>query len=287
MNTGQKREKAKEILAELDALFHTAEKANPDHAVTYLDIVRITDRVREHFKEKTPPQIEGALSIAIGICHPKKIEGIEKIKKGFGFLMSCTGGASLLWGIVYILAVGLTATTITGALWWKTTTVTILFGGPVGIAIGVASLALGIYILSKKAPVKMRAVVALDVIKNGIESWVLAELKRDLPDMSWVEKLNSEEYQALISSAWYMIEADDVLHEGEMALIDHLFSVRKPTDENIIKGIGTISMSKAIKILESSYLKEECFRFLRIIPGIDGVVSPEEEDLLNLLETHT
>ena len=52
-----KKEKAKAILAEVDSLFHAAESQSKDGNVTYLDVVRICDRVREHFSQEIPQEI--------------------------------------------------------------------------------------------------------------------------------------------------------------------------------------------------------------------------------------
>lgn len=284
MATGEKRTKGKQILAEVDALFHTAEKANPQHNVTYLDIVRIADRVREHFDGRTPPQIESALDVAVGLCHPVKLEGVALIKKGLGASLSCAGGFALLWGIVYIIGIGLTATTVTGMLWWKTTTVTILFGGPIGIAIGIASLAVGIYVLSVKAPVKKRAVMALDVIRKGVENWVASDTQRVLPDIKWIRDLSEDEFFALVSLAWHLADADKVQSQEEMLIIDHLLHTRRPTESAVMKGMGNTPKDEAIAILRKCNQTEKCFALLKLIPEADGTVSPEESEIIGLLE---
>lgn len=284
MRAGDKRSKAKAILAEVDALFHTAEKSNPEHNVTYLDIVRIADRVREHFENKTPPQIESALTVATGLCHPEKLAGVAMIKKGLGGLMACAGGGALLWGIIYIIAIGLTATNVTGMLWWKTTTVTILFGGPIGIAIGIASLSVGIYVLSLKAPVKKRAVMALDVIKKGIDNWVLTDAQRSLPDINWVTKLTEEQFFALVSLAWHLADADKTHTHEEMIIIDHILSIRKPNEKAVAEGIGNTPIKQAIETIRKSKHADKCFTLLKIIAEADGVVSTEKEVIVGLFE---
>jgi len=284
MNIGEKRAKSKAILAEVDALFNTAEKANPQHNVTYLDIVRICDRGREHFDNKTPPQIEASLNVAVGLCHPQRLEGVALIKKGLGALLACTGGAALLWGVIYIIAIGLTATTVTGALWWKTTTVSILFGGPIGIGIGIASLAVGIYVLSLKAPAKKRAVMALDIIKKGVETWGATDSQRSLPDVKWVTKRTEREFFALVSLAWHLADADQVQSQEEMVIIDHILSVRKPNEHAVAEGIGSTPAKVAIDILRRSKYAAKCFDLLKLIPEADGVVTPEEAAIIGLLE---
>ena len=165
------RLKAETITAEIDSLFHQAEKSNPDQEVTYLDVVRIISFVRGRFDHVVPAEIESAMQIAEGLCHPKKLEGISLMRKGFGTLLGLAGGTALGWGILYILAHGVVATTIAGSLWWKTSVVSILFGGPVGVAIGIASLCLGIYVASRKVSPKRRAVAALDVMRRALRSW--------------------------------------------------------------------------------------------------------------------
>jgi hypothetical protein len=284
MSAGDKRSKAKTIVAEVDALFHTAEKANPEHNVTYLDIVRISDRVREHFDNKTPPQIEAALSVANGLCHPEKLAGVAMIKKGLGGLMACAGGGALLWGIVYTLAIGLTATATTGMLWWKTTTVTILFGGPIGIAIGIASLAVGIYVLSLKAPAKKRAVMALDIVKKGIENWVATDSQRALPAIEWIKKLTEDEFFALVSLAWHLADADLKQTQEEMVIIDHILNIRKPNEKAVAEGIGSTPVKQAIETLRNSKYADKCFELLKMIPEADGSVSQEEAEIIGLFE---
>jgi len=286
MNAGDKREKAKIIQAEVDALFHTAEKANPDHNVTYLDIVRIADRVREHFNNKTPPQIESALEIATGLCHPKKLDGIQQIKKGLGGLLACAGGTSLLFGVIQIIVHGLAITTVTGMLWWKSTTVSILLGGPIGIVIGLTSLAAGVYVLSLKAPSKKRSVVALDIIKDGIDNWVAADAFSSLPDIKWVQNLSEEEFFALISLAWHIADADGAHSQEEMLIIDLILKTRKPTEQAVAEGLGSTPVNQAIDTLRQSKYADKCFDLIKFISESDGPVSPEEATIVGLFEVN-
>jgi hypothetical protein len=286
MSEGDKREKAKIIQAEVDALFHTAEKTNPDHNVTYLDIVRIADRVREHFNNKTPPQIEYALEVATGLCHPEKLAGIQQIKKGLGGLLACAGGTSLLWGIIQIIVYGLAVTTTTGILWWKSTAVSILLGGPIGIAIGIASLAAGVYVLSLKAPSKRKSVVSLDVIKKGIDNWVAADAISSLPDVKWVQNLSEEEFFALISLAWHMADADGAHSQEEMLIIDLILKTRKPTEQAVAEGLGSTPVNQAVVTLRQSKYADKCFDLIKFISESDGTVSPEEAAIVGLFEAN-
>ena len=70
-----------------------------------------------------------------------------------------------------IIAKGVIVTTVTGWLWWKTTAVSFLWGGPIGIAAGLASLVIGLYIFAHRTSPKKRAITALDVMREGIKKW--------------------------------------------------------------------------------------------------------------------
>jgi hypothetical protein len=174
-----KKAKADEILAEVDALFHTAEKSSQYQEVTYLDVVRITDRIREHFPDGVPSQIEHALKTAICICHPKRFWLIQLARKGIGYLVACGGGVALLCGVVTVLVHGLafTVTHKLGTSWWtQTTTETCTnWKGPVGIAIGIAAIPMGIFLLSAGISGKQRAIAGLDMIRVGFDTWVSQE----------------------------------------------------------------------------------------------------------------
>jgi hypothetical protein len=166
-----RHKKAALLLAEIDGLFFQAEKASPNGEVTYLDIVRIADWVRDRFHWQPPPEIEHALNIACGLCNPNTAEGRARVRKSLAALLGLGGGMALFWGILYVIAHGVVLTTVTGILWWKTTAVVMLVGGPVGIGLGLAAMLVGLYVFVQRTSPKKLAITALDVMRVGINRW--------------------------------------------------------------------------------------------------------------------
>lgn len=277
-----KKEKAKVILAEVDSLFHAAEKQSPDGNVTYLDVVRICDRVREHFSQEMPEEIEGYLYIAQGLVHPDKIEGIKLMKDGIGAFTSLTGGFSIMLGVVYILAFGTYATVTTGYLWWKATVTTIFFGGPIALVIGVASLAAGLYLLGRNIPIKQQIGKSLELIRKGVNDWAEKQ-DIDLGNLMWLKNLSEEEFEALVFLFWQLVNADDKYAQEEALFIEHIFKVRLPKDGELIQGIRRMDFDKSVETIQKSRYKEESLKLLEMIPSIDNEVDDRESSLLRTI----
>ena len=168
MTKSERRQLADKICAEVDALFHHAEKSNPNGNITYLDLTRICGRIREHFKGETPSQLEQALRTALDQCHPETLITAGRKEKRTGIIALSVGGIALFWGIVYIVAYGIT-TKDDGWIWDEKTTD---LGGPCWLSIGIPSIAVGVYLLKRNGSTKGASIGAFDVIKRGIENWV-------------------------------------------------------------------------------------------------------------------
>jgi len=268
--------KARVIIAEVDTLFHTAEKHSPDGSVTYLDVLRICNRVREHF-EKVPSRIEGALEVAAGLCNPSKLESIDSMRKGFGAIIASAGGLGLLVGIVTIIGHGLIATTVTGMLFWKTSIITILWGGPIGIALGVLGIATGFYFLAKQVSAKQKAIIALDVIKKAITEWGSFGSISTLPDIAWAKKLTDDEFTSLLSLMWYITNVDHDVDEAEVRLIEHVLKSRKIKSAKFLMTGAQPDIDTSLDILSKSRQKKECALLIKAVINADNKVTPEEE----------
>ena len=288
-------DKAKKIIAEVDALFHTSEKSNPEGVVTYLDVLRIGDRVREHF-DRVPRRIEGALEVAAGLCNPNKIAGVNSITKGLGAIIASGGGMALMYGVVTVIVSGVSvaapvvpvATGLPGIFvavgGWFTghaavtaVVTTILWTGPVGIAVGVASLATGIFFIIRQVSPKMRAMLALDVVRKAVAEWGRFSSLAELPDLKWVTKLSSEEYKALLSLMWLLANADEKLAQEEIRLIEKLLTTRRPDAMGLAVGEGIMELDSAARLLRCGKHVKNSAKLLRTIINCDNVVTPEEE----------
>lgn len=274
-----KKEKAKVILAEVDSLFHAAEKQSPDGSVTYLDVVRICDRVREHFSQEMPQEIEGYLYIAQGLVHPDKIEGIKLMKDGIGAFTTFTGGFSIMLGIVWILAFGTYSTVTTGYLWWKATVTTIFFGGPIALVIGIAGLAAGLYVLGRNIPIKQQIGKSLELIRKGVNDWAEKQ-EIDLGNLMWIKNLSEDEFDSLVYLFWQLVNADDKYAQEEALFIEHIFKVRLPKDGELIQGIRKMDFDKSIEMVKKSKYRNESIKLLEMIPNIDNEVSDKERVML-------
>ena len=126
--------------------------------------------------------------------------------------------------------------------------------------------------------------MALDVIKKGVENWVVADTQRNLPNIEWVCALNDEEFFALVSLAWHIVDADGVHSQEEMLILDHILSMRKPSEKAIIDGIGSTPLNQAISTLRQSEHANKCFSLVKMLPEADGTVSHEEAEIIGLLE---
>lgn len=273
-----KKEKARVILAEVDSLFHAAESQSKDGNVTYLDVVRICDRVREHFSQEVPQEIEGYLYIAQGLLHPDKIAGIKLLKDGIGAFTTVAGGFSIMLGVVYLLAFGATSTVTTGWV-FKSTVTTIFYGGPVALVIGIASLAGGLYVINRKIPIKQQIGRSLELIRKGVNDWANKQ-EIDLGNVMWLKKLSQNEFDCLVSLFWELVHADDKYAQEEALFIEHIFKVRMPKDGELIQGISNLSFDESCDTLKNSKFKNNCKNLLEMIPGIDNEVLKSEKDLL-------
>ena len=274
-----KKEKAKVILAEVDSLFHAAEKQSPDGSVTYLDVVRICDRVREHFSQEMPQEIEGYLYIAQGLVHPDKIEGIKLMKDGIGAFTTLAGGFSIMLGIVWILAYGTCSTVTTGYLWWKATVTTIFFRGPTALVIGIAGLAAGLYVLGRNIPIKQQIGKSLELIRKGVNDWAEKQ-EIDLGNLMWIKNLSEDEFDSLVYLFWQLVNADDKYAQEEALFIEHIFKVRLPKDGELIQGIRKMDFDKSIEMVKKSKYRNESIKLLEMIPNIDNEVSDKERVML-------
>lgn len=275
------------IKAEVDSLFHHCEKNNLNGEITYLDIVRISDRVIGHFDGETPAVIANSVEVAQGLLHPKKLEGIALIKKGLGALVSITGGMTLLWGILQILAYGVVATSTSGVLWWQATTVTILFGGPVGIAAGLGSAAVGIYMLSRKTSSKKLAATAHDIIIKSITLWEESDdlLVKNREKYQWVTELPEDAYQAFLSLMWIVAQSDEQCSAKEMDLLYVLMEVRKPLDIKVANGMISADIADLCRYLRSIDLCSHCIDALYELASADGHVTGEEKELIDQIKS--
>ena len=167
MTKSERRQLADKICAEVDALFHHAEKSNPNGNITYLDLTRICGRIREHFKGETPSQLEQALRTALDQCHPETLITAGRKEKRSGIIALSVGGIALFWGIVYIVAYG-----ITTKFGWLFPWHSLNLPGPCCLMIGIPPVAVGVYLLKRNESTKRASIGAFDVIKRGIENWV-------------------------------------------------------------------------------------------------------------------
>lgn len=270
--------RSKVIIAEIDAIFHQGNQ-NPD-GVGYVDILRISDRVHQHFIDDpggTPKQVSGAIDVAKGFCSPSALESVDLIRKGIGAIISTVGGLSLAWGIIFIIANGVFTTT--GWLWWASRV--LIFSGPLAIVGGIAALAGGLYLIAKKLTFRERAIKALEIIRKGLEEWGKeAKGEVDMSDYSWFLEMPKKECRATFCLAFFIANLDEKVVEEELQVIIRYVSLKPGvTDKAYSDGIA-MSLDVAVQDLVHSKQKGKIIEFLTNICTSDGPITEDEEKAL-------
>ena len=273
------QKKSELIISEIDALMHHG-NSNPE-GIGYLDILRIIDRVNYHFEGepgKTPKTIEGSMDIAKGLCSPSELERINFIRKGIGLVIAGGGGFALIWGIVTIIAVGVTTTV--GHLWWASTV--LLLGGPIGILAGIVALASGIYFLSSKLSPKQRALKAHEIIRDSIKKWgEVSSPKVINENVKWFVELSDSEQKAVFCLAYNMANADGEICQSEIdVLVEYINLKPGVTDYNYSKSIE-LNINDCINSIKNKNYTDKVMELIKKIVVADGKVDDREKALFN------
>jgi hypothetical protein len=148
---------------------------NPQNALSYQDIINITNFVLDEFLQycgECPQIVRGACQFSCGLLNPDKIEGMNQMKMGIGLLFAVAGGLGLLWGILIAMGVGMGV--------WATVWATIAGSGipvfgPVAIGFGIAAIAAGVFVAVNFMSPQALSARAHDSLINAIDSWAYPE----------------------------------------------------------------------------------------------------------------
>ena len=277
MDFAERSKKADNIKKIIDESFHKHGEHNPDSGLTFQDIQVIRKRIEDEFKGKCPRAIAGALDVAAGLLHPNKLKAISFLKNGMSAILLTTGGISLFGGIIYIISYGLTATATIGMLWWETSTKSILFGGPVGIVIGLTSLATGIFILAKKTTPQKKTTTAQEILHKALTAWVEEKSPEEF-DASLIKKLTRQEYHSLLFLLYQIAEADDIVTVEEAAMISCITNQRKVSSQFTVE---ELELDSCIEVIATSEYAHECVDLLETLANIDGEYHYDEKEFID------
>lgn len=272
--------KADQLQNMVNEAFYVAENENSSRGMTYQTLQKFRSDIAKEFGGQCPQKIESGFEIAIGMLNPSKLDATKTIKNGISTLLLGGGGLGLLAGIIYIIAYGLTATTVTGILWWKATTATMLLGGPAGIAVGIVSMASGIFLLAKQSNPEKRSKTAYKIIKASLRDWIKEKAKSEF-DFSWLKKLSSEEYSSLVSLTYYLSELDDMVTPEEAQFIGCILDARKP-DEQI--SYEEEDIEKYMDVIAGSGFAKLCIDLLVTLARVDGDYDFDEVKMVEELK---